>query len=63
MGKKENTELVREMQEELYREKKSLFGVCGNGGYYASQQREYAIEQIDEYGIRCRQYSKTGQKQ
>ncbi len=41
------------MQQQVYDEMQECFMSIGNDGHYTDKQKEYAIEQIDEYGIRA----------
>lgn len=48
-----NKELIKAMQQQAYDEMKEYFISLGHGGHYTDKQKEYAIEQINEYGIRA----------
>lgn len=41
------------MQVQFYEEMKAEFRSLGNRGYYTDLQKDYAIKQIQEYGIRA----------
>jgi len=41
------------MQQQAYDEMQEYFISLGHGGHYTDKQKEYAIEQINEYGIRA----------
>ncbi len=48
-----NKELIKAMQQQVYDEMQEHFISLGHGGHYTDRQKQYAIEQIDEYGIRA----------
>lgn len=54
MAKKMNIRgLIRIAQEEAYEEMRFEFKALGKGKQYTKKQRDYAIKQIDKYGIRA----------
>jgi len=48
-----NKELIKAMQQQAYDEMKEDFISSGQGGHYTDKQKRYAIELIDEYGVRA----------
>ena len=46
-------EMMRQMHEQIYEEKRDLFLSLGDKGRYTEQQKRYAFELIGEYGIRA----------
>lgn len=44
---------LRMFAEQFNEEKCCLFRAFGNGGHYTKRQKDYALELIDEYGIRA----------
>ncbi len=48
-----NKQLVLMMIEEMYEDKRDEFDCLGEGGQYSEQQKQYAFELIDEYGVRA----------
>ncbi|MHC4541321.1 MAG: hypothetical protein ACYS74_16335 [Planctomycetota bacterium] len=48
-----NKELIRQMIEEMYEDKRGCFTSLGKGGQYTEAQRRYAFELIDEHGMRA----------
>ena len=44
---------LRALNEQFNQERMWQFRALGDGGQYNKEQREYAFEQIDEYGIRA----------
>jgi len=53
MGKTTTRELIRMMQQQVYEEMAFHFRGIGNGGQYTSSQKNYAINQISQYGVRA----------
>ncbi|MDA7857942.1 hypothetical protein N9A72_00430 [bacterium] len=53
MAKIGTKQLMRIMQEKFYEEMRVHLRSLGNGGQYTKPQKEYVIEQIDEYGVRA----------
>jgi len=53
MGRTGTKQLIRLMQQEFYEDMRSRFVALGNGGQYAEAQKRYALELIDQYGVRA----------
>jgi len=53
MSNRKTIELILTTQEMFYDDMRLHFKGLGDGRCYTSQQIEYAIEKIDEYGIRA----------
>ena len=53
MSKAETRQLILEMQQELYEDKRYEFCALGNEGQYTESQKRFAFELIGEYGIRA----------
>jgi len=53
MGYLQNKHLIKLLAEEFNEDKRIEFEYKGHGRRYNKQQKEYAFELIDEYGIRA----------
>ena len=53
MGNAEKLMMIKMLAEQFNEEKRYLFQALGEGGHYTQEQKDYAFELIDEYGIRA----------
>lgn len=53
MSKAEISQLIRMGQQQIYEEMKAEFLSLSKSGHYTDSQKDYAIKQIQEYGIRA----------
>jgi hypothetical protein len=53
MGYAETKEMIKLLAEEFNEEKRYLFQASGEGGQYTQEQKDYAFELIEQYGIRA----------
>ena len=48
-----NKQQIIAMQDMFYQEQKDYFDCLGRKGHYAYEQKKYAFEKINEYGVRA----------